>query len=63
MTEATARSPIKRTQIEAVVIRADGTRIPLGVVADSKWKLLGRFDPRKILADRRIRQLNRRHGS
>lgn len=60
MTEATAHGPIKRVQIDAVVIRADGTRVPLGVISDSKWRF---YDPRKYLAARRIRKLNRLHGS
>ncbi len=52
---------LKRVQIEAVVIRADGTRENLGVVSDSAWR---RFDLRRWLAARRTRRANRRleHG-
>lgn len=59
MTEARAKGPIKRTQIEAVVIRADGTREDLGVVADSarRWH----YGPGRLLAGWRIRRANRRH--
>ncbi len=58
MTEATGKGPVKRIQIEATVIRADGRREELGVVADSarRWRFgLGRW-----FSQRRIRQANRR---
>ena len=55
MTDVSAKGPVKRVQIEATVIRADGTREDLGVVSDSKWRW---WDPRKRLADRRIRKAN-----
>ena len=52
-----APGPVKRVQIEAVVIRADGTRENLGVVSDSKWRW---YDPRKWLAAKRIHKANAR---
>jgi hypothetical protein len=52
-----AQQKIKQVQIEVSVIRADGTVEELGVVSDSGWKA---WDPRKLLASRRIRQANRR---
>lgn len=57
MTEQTAMGPVKRVQIEAVVIRADGTCDELGVIADSSrwWNLVGRR-----FADRRIKRANAR---
>lgn len=57
MTDQQAKGPVKRVQIEATVIRADGTRVELGRIADSSpwWN---RF--LKPLADRRIRKANER---
>lgn len=46
---------IKRLQIEAVVIRANGQREDLGVISDSKW---GRFSVGRWLAARRTRKSN-----
>lgn len=63
MTEAQAHGPIKRIQIEATVIRADGTVEPLGLIADSKWRWwnpLGVVRSRR--ATQRIQTLNRLHG-
>lgn len=57
MTDQTALGPVKRVQIEATVIRVNGTVEHLGVVADSKWK---RHDPRSWLSSRRIKQANKR---
>lgn len=58
MTEVTGKGTVKRVQIEAVVIRADGTREDLGVVSDSSH--LWRFGPGRLLAWRRTNQANRR---
>jgi hypothetical protein len=52
-----APGPVKRIQLEATVIRADGRIEALGVISDSKW---GRWDPRRWLANRRIRRANGR---
>jgi hypothetical protein len=58
VSELGAPGPVKRVQIEAVVIRADGTRIDLGRVADSsRW---WRFGLGRLLASRRIKQTNGR---
>ena len=54
--ETTARGPIKRAQIEATIIRADGTIVPLGVVSDSKW---GKISLRRALAKHRTLRANR----
>ena len=53
--QVSAKGPIKRVQIEATVIRADGTVEELGRIADSSsyWKLIGRR-----FARRRIRKAN-----
>jgi hypothetical protein len=58
MEDQTAPGPIKRVVIEAVVIRADGTRENLGVVADTakRW----RFGPGRFRSWRRIKQANAR---
>lgn len=58
MSDLSAKGPVKRLQIEAVVIRADGTREDLGVVSDSS--LRWRFGPGRFLAWRRTRRANRR---
>lgn len=56
LTELEAQGRVKRAQLEAVVIRADGTRHELGVISDSArhW----RFGPGRLLANRRISKLN-----
>ena len=59
MPEVSARGPLKRIQIEATVIRADGTVEPLGVISDSSWRW--RYGPGRFLAWLRIRKSNRRH--
>lgn len=51
-----AEQKVKQVLIDAVVIRADGTRIDLGTVSDSKWR---RLDPRKLAAKRRTEKANR----
>jgi len=56
VTDTHAYGKVKRAQIEAVVVRADGTRHQLGVIADSKW---GRVDPRRLASRLRIRRANR----
>jgi len=60
MTNINATGSVKRTQIEATIIRADGTREELGVIADSsrRW----RFGPGRWFARRRIRRANARAG-
>ena len=60
MSDLQATLKPKRVEIEAVIIRADGTREDLGKIADSKWR---RFDPRRSRANRRIQEVNERHGS
>jgi hypothetical protein len=57
MSDLSAKGAVKQVQIEAVVIRADGTREDLGVISDSKWH---RLDPRRLLAARRTRKANER---
>jgi hypothetical protein len=57
MTEQNAMGPVKRVQIEATVIRANGTVEHLGVVADSKWRW---WHPRKRLSVRKIKRANNR---
>ncbi len=47
---------VKQVTIDAVVIRADGTREDLGTISNSKWS---RFDPRRLAAKRRTERLNR----
>lgn len=56
MTEVMGKSPVKRVQIQATVIRADGTREELGVISDSnfRWRWFHRF-----FANRRIARANR----
>jgi len=56
--EQTGKGPVKRVQIAATIIRADGTTEELGVIADSKWywRLVG-----KRLATRRINRANARN--
>lgn len=56
MTTASAKGPVKRVQIEATIIRADGTIQKLGRVADSKW--YWNFGPGRWLAARRTRRAN-----
>jgi hypothetical protein len=58
VTNQNARGPVKRVQLEAVVIRADGTREELGVIADSskRW----RFGLGRLLASRKIKKANAR---
>ena len=55
-----AKSAVKRVQIEATVIRADGTVEKLGTVSDSRWKW--RFSPLKLISSWRIKQANSRNG-
>lgn len=55
MAQLAAKSGAKHAQIEATVIRADGTIEHLGTVADSKW---GRFSISRLLASRRIQRAN-----
>lgn len=52
------KGPVKRVLIEAVVIRADGTREDLGVVCDTakRW----RFGPGRAAAWWRIKKANSR---
>lgn len=45
-----------RGQLEAVVIRADGTREDLGTIADSNWHW---YSPRYWLAKLRTKRANR----
>lgn len=56
MGEMEAKGKVKRAQIEATVIRADGTRHELGVISDSAkhWNLLGRW-----LAQHKINRANK----
>ncbi len=56
MSEQTATGKVKRVQLEAVVIRADGSRHDLGTISDSAWYWRG---PLVWLANRRIRRANR----
>ena len=56
MSEFSAEPKIKRTTIEAVVIKADGTRHDLGKVADSKWNS---WSFNKFRANGRIQRFNR----
>lgn len=58
MAEVSGAGPVKRVQIEAVVIRADGTRENLGVVSDSSplWK----YGPGRLLARWRTQQANKK---
>jgi hypothetical protein len=58
MSDVEAKGPIKRVQIEAVIIRADGTREDLGVVADTakRW----RYGPGRVRAWMRTKKANRR---
>jgi hypothetical protein len=49
------KAAVKRAFIEATVIKADGTRIPLGIVSDTRWR---RWDPRRWRATRRIHRYN-----
>jgi hypothetical protein len=53
-----AFGPVKRVQLEAVIVRADGTTEDLGVVADSakRWRL----GPGRLLSTLRIKRANRR---
>jgi hypothetical protein len=60
MTDQQAFGPVKRVQLEAVIVRADGTREDLGVVADSKWKLPRWLNIRRARAHRRTENANRR---
>lgn len=57
MTALAGKGPIKRVQIEATVIRADGSVEELGRVADSSrlWNFIGRR-----FANHRIRRANAR---
>jgi hypothetical protein len=50
---------VKQVTIDAVVIRADGTREDLGTIADSRrgW----RYSLHRVVASLRTRQANRRH--
>lgn len=52
-----AKGKIKRAQVSAVVIRADGSKVNLGTISDSArhW----RYGPGKWLAHRRTRRANR----
>jgi hypothetical protein len=57
MTGLDAESKVRRVQIEAVVIRADGSREDLGRIADSsRWWVIGRW-----MARRRTNRANRRN--
>jgi len=58
MSEVSGKGPVKRIVVEAVVIRADGTREDLGVVADSQKRW--RFGLGRARARRRIKRANRR---
>ena len=60
MSDLHAAGPVKRVQIEATVIRADGRVERLGVISDSKWRW---WDPRRWSADRRIHQANERRDA
>lgn len=56
MSDMEARGSVKHAQIEAVVIRADGRRENLGVIADSRW--WWQYSPQRLLARRRTRKAN-----
>lgn len=58
--DSTAKSPVKRVQIQATVIRADGRIEELGTVSDSSR--LWRFGLGRWLANHRIRKANARIG-
>ncbi len=53
-----AKAKVKRAQLSTVVIRADGSKVNLGVVSDSAkhW----RYGPGKWLARRRTNRANRK---
>jgi hypothetical protein len=55
--DQSAEGRVERVQIEAVVIRADGTKEPLGVVSDSA--LHWRYGPGRLMAALRTRRANR----
>lgn len=61
--ELAAKSPVKQVQIEAVIIRADGSTEDLGVVSDSKWKWYKFWTYRaKNAAKDRINEANAKAG-
>jgi hypothetical protein len=53
-----ANGPVKRVQIEATIIRADGTVEKLGTITDSSWRW--RFTPLRLLSRWRIHKANGR---
>lgn len=60
MTVLGAKSAVKQVQIEATVIRADGTVEKLGTISDSRWRW--RFSPLRLISSWRIKQANNRAG-
>lgn len=58
MTTIGANGPVKRVQIEATIIRADGTIEKLGTISDSSWRW--RFTPLRLISRFRILKANRR---
>ena len=61
MTTLGAKSAVKHVQIEATVIRADGTIEKLGIISKSGWRW--RFSPMRLLSSWRISQANSRLGA
>ena len=61
MTERGAKAAPKRVEIEAQVIRADGTVEDLGTVSSSDWKPWKPWTlAAKLKADKRIREANKK---
>jgi hypothetical protein len=58
MTTIGGNSPVKRVQIEATIIRADGTVEKLGTISDSSWRW--RFTPLRLISRWRIHKANGR---
>lgn len=56
--QTTTVGKVKRVQIEATVIRADGRREELGLISDSAW--YWRWGIGRWLAARRTRKVNAR---
>lgn len=59
--DISANSNVKRYDIEATIIRADGTIEPLGVIASTAWNKLS-FHPKSVAATLRIKKVNRKHN-
>jgi hypothetical protein len=55
--EVLARNKVKRVQIEATILRADGRIDKLGTISDSSW--YWRWGPGRWLSRRRIARANR----